>query len=85
MARCLCTRTSCFCEDPSSSTVVSAMSCCLMDIFTSVPFRPSANTLRTFYNMLLCVCSLVLRGVFDIISNSQTIFIEEKNISTEDG
>lgn len=68
--------TSCFIEDPFSKTVVSA-------VFTSVPFRPVPNTLETCLIMLWVVLSF--QGVFDIISNSQTVVTEGRTVSTEDG
>lgn len=42
-------------EGPSGNAVVSAMPCCLVAIFTSVPFRAVPNTLETFLMVLLRV------------------------------
>lgn len=67
----------------SSNAVVSAIPCCLMATFSSVPFSPLPNTLQTFLMVLLWVV-LSFQGVFDTISDCQTVGTEEKNMGTEE-
>lgn len=68
---------------PVSLRTHSARQLCLLS-FTSVPFRSVPNILETSLIMLLWVV-LSFQGVFDTISNSQTVVTEKKTMSTGGG